>query len=110
MKRKIMQDLLLWKDKSNRQPLILNGARQVGKTYILKKFAQEQFSNVAYFNLEHNLIVREFFEGSLDALSLIHNLEVVSHESISADSTLIILDEIQSCPRALTLFVSCWKS
>ena len=102
MKRKIMQDLLLWKDKSNRQPLILNGARQVGKTYILKKFAQEQFSNVAYFNLEHNLIVREFFEGSLDALSLIHNLEVVSHESISADSTLIILDEIQSCPRALT--------
>ena len=83
MKRKIMQALLRWKDKSNRQPLILNGARQVGKTYILKKFAQEQFNNVAYFNLEHNLIAREFFEGSLDALSLIHNLEVVSHESIS---------------------------
>lgn len=102
MKRRIMQALLRWKDKSNRQPLILNGARQVGKTYILKKFAQEQFSNVAYFNLEHNLMARELFEGSLDALPLIHNLEVVSHEPISANSTLIILDEIQSCPRALT--------
>ena len=102
MKRKIMQDLLRWKNKSNRQPLILNGARQVGKTYILNKFAQEQFSSVAYFNLENNLTARGFFEGNIDVQTIIQNLEVVLHERISANSTLIILDEIQSCPRALT--------
>ena len=102
MKRKIMHALLSWKNKSNRQPLILNGARQVGKTYILKKFAQEQFSKVAYFNLEHNLTAREIFDGTLEAKVIIQNLEVVLHEPLNASSTLIILDEIQSCPRALT--------
>lgn len=102
MKRKIMQALLSWKNKLNRQPLILNGARQVGKTYILKMFGQEQFGNVAYFNLEHNLMARELFDGTLEAKVIIQNFEVLLHESIDACSTLIILDEIQSCPRALT--------
>lgn len=102
MKRKIMQSLIDWKNKPGRQPLILNGARQVGKTYTLKKFAQEQYGNVAYFNLEHNVTVSEIFDGNLDAQVIIQNLEVVLHQPIKAGSTLIILDEIQACPRALT--------
>ncbi len=103
MKRKIEDHLLTWKDKtSNRLPLIVNGARQVGKTYILRKFGAEQFNNVVYINLETNLTVASYFSDNITPERLLRYLEASTGERIIPGETLIILDEIQSCERALT--------
>jgi len=103
MKRKIEERLLAWKDKtSNRLPLIVNGARQVGKTYILRKFGAEQFKNVVYINLETNLAVASYFNDNITPERLLRYLEASTGERIIPGETLIILDEIQSCERALT--------
>lgn len=103
MKRKIEERLLVWKDKtSNRLPLIVNGARQVGKTYILRKFGAEQFKNVVYINLETNLAVASYFSDNITPERLLRYLEASTGERIIPGETLIILDEIQSCERALT--------
>lgn len=103
MKRKIEERLLAWKDKtSNRLPLIINGARQVGKTYILRKFGAEQFKNVVYINMETNLAVASYFSDNITPERLLRYLEASTGERIAAGETLIILDEIQSCERALT--------
>lgn len=103
MKRKIEERLLAWKDKtSNRLPLIVNGARQVGKTYILRKFGGEQFKNVVYINLETNLAVASYFNDNITPERLLRYLEASTGERIVPGETLVILDEIQSCERALT--------
>lgn len=103
MKRKIEERLLAWKDKtSNRLPLIVNGARQVGKTYIIRKFGVEQFKNAVYINLETNLTVASYFSDNITPERLLRYLEVSTGERIIPGETLIILDEIQSCERALT--------
>lgn len=103
MKRKIETHLLAWKDKgSGRLPLIINGARQVGKTYILRKFGEEQFQNVVYVNLETNYTVASYFGDNISPEKLLRYLEVSTGEKIIAGETLIIFDEIQSCERALT--------
>jgi uncharacterized protein len=101
MKRKILEKLLTWKDRSGRMPLILNGARQVGKTYILKEFAASHFSRFVYVNLETETTISAFFDGDLKPLRLVQYLETVSDLRIIPGETLIIFDEIQSCPRAL---------
>ncbi len=103
MKRKIEERLLAWKDKtSNRLPLIVSGARQVGKTYILRKFGAEQFKNVVYINMETNLAVASYFSDNITPERLLRYLEASTGERIVPGETLIILDEIQSCERALT--------
>ena len=103
MKRKIEEQLYIWKNKGkDRKPLILNGARQVGKTYILRKFGEEEFKNVVYVNLESNMTVAAYFEETISSEKLIRYLEVSTGEKIVPGETLIILDEIQSCERALT--------
>lgn len=103
MKRKIEELLLAWKNKSNnRLPLIVNGARQVGKTYILRKFGVEQFKNVIYINLETNLAIASYFTDNIAPERLLRYLEASTGERIIPGETLIILDEIQSCERALT--------
>ena len=103
VKRKIEERLLAWKDKtSNRLPLIVNGARQVGKTYILRKFGAEQFKNVVYINLETNLAVASYFSDNITPERLLRYLEASTGERIIPGETLVILDEIQSCERALT--------
>lgn len=101
MKRKISNDLLRWKENPKRMPLILNGARQVGKTYILKEFAKEHYENSVYVNLETNTSVNAYFDGDISALKIIQYLETIGNERIIPEKTLIILDEIQSCARAL---------
>jgi predicted AAA+ superfamily ATPase len=101
MKRKIIDQLLLWKDKSGRMPLIVNGARQVGKTYILKEFASTRFDQFVYINLETNSKVNSYFDGDINPVQIVQYLETITEIRIIAGSTLIILDEIQSCPRAL---------
>ncbi len=83
-------------------PLIINGARQVGKTYILRKFGESQFRNVAYFNLETNLAVASYFRDNIAPERLLRYLEVAGGEKIIPGETLVIFDEIQSSERALT--------
>lgn len=101
MKRKIFEKLVIWKDKSGRMPLILNGARQVGKTYILKEFAASHFTRTVYVNLETDIKIKAYFDGDLNPLRLVQYLETVSDIRIVPGETLVIFDEIQSCPRAL---------
>jgi uncharacterized protein len=101
VKRKITDRLIQWKNKANRMPLILNGARQVGKTYILKEFASVNFKNSVYINLETNIRINACFDGDIQPMQIIRFLETVTDVRIMPGETLIILDEIQSCPRAL---------
>ena len=103
MKRKIEEQLIAWKQKTaDRLPLIVNGARQVGKTYILRKFGEEQFQNVVYINLETNLTIASYFNENIQPERLLRYLEASTGERIISGETLIIFDEIQSCERALT--------
>ena len=102
MERKIMKDLLAWKDRADRKPLLLHGARQVGKTYLLQKLGREHFENMVYVNLEKNLSVAGFFQDNIDPLRLLRYLEASTQEKIIPGKTLIVLDEIQACERALT--------
>lgn len=101
MRRSITAKLTEWRDKKNRMPLILNGARQVGKTYILKEFGREQFENTVYVNLETNEAVNKFFESDIAPDRIVQYLETIASQRIIAGKTLIILDEIQSSERAL---------
>lgn len=103
MKRKLEDKLLEWKNKgSKRMPLILNGARQVGKTYTLRGFGSINYKNVVYVNLETNLLVSSYFSDNINPERIIQYLEAYANQKIVPEETLIILDEIQSCERALT--------
>ena len=98
MERNIMQELVTWKDrKTDRMPLVLYGVRQVGKTYILQKFGQNEFKNMVYVNLETNLAVASFFDDNISPEKLIRYLESISGQPIIPGETLIVLDEVQSC-------------
>lgn len=102
MKRKITQQLIEWKNSTSRKPLILNGARQVGKTFILREFGRENYKNTVYVNLESNGTVASMFSDDISPSKLIKYLEAETSERILPNETLIILDEIQSCERAVT--------
>jgi len=102
MYRKISKYLLEWKQSKDRKPLILQGARQVGKTYSILEFGQENYDNIAYFNFEMNSYLQELFEESLDPAILIPGLSRISKQSIVSEKTLVVFDEIQMCERALT--------
>ncbi|MBP5366006.1 MAG: ATP-binding protein [Bacteroidales bacterium] len=102
MKRKINAKLLEWKLSSKRMPLILNGARQVGKTYSLKQFGSQHYKNVVYINLEADFRAREAFDTDLVAKHIVERLQAIEGTQIERHDTLLILDEIQSCERALT--------
>lgn len=97
-----MDQLHEWRKNPRRKPLVLNGARQVGKTWILKEFGASDFDKVLYINLELNPAVGSFFEIDLHPQSIIRQLETYSNSRVTPENTLIILDEIQSCPRAVT--------
>ncbi len=102
MKRTLMANLIAWKNKSERMPLILYGARQVGKTWLIKEFGANHFSDTLYINFEIDIALAKDFEANLDPGRLINLLEAYSGRAIVADTTLIVFDEIQACPRALT--------
>ncbi|MDR1484968.1 MAG: ATP-binding protein [Planctomycetaceae bacterium] len=101
MKRKITDALAAWKSGVGRMPLILNGARQVGKTYILERFGKEHFENVIYLNLEVESAFAKFLETEIAPRKIIQFLETIKEQEITAGKTLIIFDEIQSNERAL---------
>jgi len=102
MHRKIMAYFIDWKNSRYRKPLILQGARQVGKTYSILAFGREQYENVAYFNFETDLVLAKTFEESIDPEYLVPILSRISGQTIIREKTLIVLDEIQLCERALT--------
>ncbi len=103
MERKIKERLICWKNRQkDRKPLILNGARQVGKTYLLRELGKEYFENTVYVNLEINRHARAYFEENLEPEKLLRFLEALAGEKIIPGETLVILDEIQSCEKALT--------
>lgn len=102
MKRRIYSELITWKNKKNRYPLILQGARQVGKTYALKIFGKESFPNYHYINFEDELSAHDIFEENLRPQEIIDKLSFYLNRSIEIEKDLIIFDEIQSCPKAIT--------
>lgn len=102
MERDLMAELVAWKSKVRRKPLILNGARQVGKTWLLREFGRTQFEKTAYVSLDNNTAARNLFEGDFDTARIISGLSVLSGIAIEPGNTLIILDEIQAAPKAIT--------
>ena len=101
MYRKIMEKLINWKEDKDRKPLILRGARQVGKTYILKQFGKENYEGIVYCNFDHDMQLHSIFENTKDPVSILEQLSFVYGKAIVPEKTLIIFDEIQECPNAL---------
>ena len=101
MERKIYQDLLKWKNDSARKPLILQGARQVGKTYIVNYFAGKEYANCVYCNFEKEKGLEDFFKD-LNPTNIIRKLSSYKRKEILPEKTLIIFDEVQACPQAIT--------
>lgn len=101
MERYIDRRLSAWKDRKRRKPLILRGARQVGKTYSLKKFGAEQFANLVYIDLERHPEWHGIFRGDLSPAKICLELEIVSGQKIVPGKSLLFIDEIQSCPPAI---------
>ena len=102
MERKITEYLTEWKNRKYRKPLILQGARQVGKTYSILEFGKHNYENVAYFNFENDPTLIKTFDGDISPDYLIPLLSVYSKTTIMKEKTLIVFDEIQLCERALT--------
>ena len=102
MYRKIMSFLEAWKENEHRKPLILQGARQVGKTYSILEFGRSHYENVAYFNFETNPKLNETFEENISPDYLIPILSHIAGQTIVKEKTLIVFDEVQLCERALT--------
>lgn len=101
MYRKAMEKLIQWKEDIDRKPLILNGARQVGKTWILKEFGDKYYTKTAYINMDNNKRMKELFED-FDTERLIQGFRAETQVDIEPKNTLIILDEIQEVPEAIT--------
>lgn len=101
MEREIMKDLVKWKGRSDRKPLILLGARQVGKTYILKEFGKRYYEQMAYINCDDNEMVKELFLPDYDVGRILLAIGSITGVSIQPGKTLIILDEIQELKRGL---------
>jgi len=101
IRRQIIKQLLYWKEKAERKPLILQGSRQTGKTWLLKHFGSEYFENVAYFNFDQQIELKQFFINTRDPVRILNSLTLINRKPIKPRSTLIIFDEIQECSEAL---------
>ena len=102
MKREKLSELISWKNKSSRKPLIIRGARQVGKTWLMKEFGSTQYTQTIYINFEKTKQLKSLFEEDFDIRRIILALQIESGKTIHADNTLLIFDEIQSVPEAIT--------
>ena len=100
MERFIIKKLKEWKDKENRKPLVLMGARQVGKTWVMKEFGRQFFKNTAYISFYNNSLAKNLFEEDYDVKRLIPSLSVLCGFNITPGDTLIIFDEVQEAPKA----------
>lgn len=102
MKRSITNRLILWKDDENRKPLLLSGVRQCGKTYVLKEFGENCFQDYAYLNFESDDRLKAVFDYDFNVERILKELSFICSKRIEPGKTLLILDEIQECPRAIT--------
>jgi predicted AAA+ superfamily ATPase len=102
MKRNAMASLETWAASRNRKPLVVNGARQVGKTWLVREFGKEHFESIAYVNFLENETMQSVFAGSLEPARLLAAIGAYTGARTSDGSTLVFLDEIQECPRAIT--------
>ena len=102
MERELMKNLIEWKNSSRRKPLLLKGARQVGKTWLATEFGKRGFKKTAYINFDQNQTIHSVFDGDLNPDRLIFAIQAETGVDISPEDTLLIFDEIQECPRALT--------
>ena len=101
MFRYAMQQLLEWKNRSNRKPLIIKGARQVGKTWLMKEFGRQHFKKVAYVTFYNNKRMARVFEDDYDIDRIIMNINIETKTEVTPGDTLIIFDEIQEAPKAM---------
>lgn len=102
MERFLMHDLEVWKENPRKKPLIINGARQVGKTWLIKEFGESHYQNMAYVNMDNNSAMQELFEQGYNIDSLIAGIQLQTNTLIDPSTTLIVFDEIQENPKALT--------
>ena len=102
MERQLLADLVKWKSKYNRKPLIIQGARQVGKTWIMKEFGKRCFKNTVYINFDNNPRMKTVFEQDYDIKRIISALKIEHGSNFEAEETLLIFDEIQEVPKALS--------
>lgn len=102
MIRNAMEELKQWKDQPGRKPLVLFGARQVGKTWLMKEFGRKHFAKTAYINFDNNPRMEELFEKDADIPRILRGLQIEADMTISPTDTLLIFDEIQEVPRALS--------
>ena len=102
MERQAMEQLNKWKIKKNKKPLIIRGARQVGKTWLMKNFGQHTYRHVVYINFDNNQQMQDLFEANMKIERIITGLELYSGNKIDPQNTLLIFDEIQEVPKALT--------
>ena len=101
MYREKIEELKKWKQSKNRKPLIIRGARQVGKTWLMKEFGEKFYEKCAYINFDDNSRMAKLFDEDFDLDRIIQGLKIESGVNIEAENTLIILDEIQESPKAL---------
>ena len=102
MYRNKIEELKSWKDSPTRKPLIIRGARQVGKTWLMKEFGRQAYADTVYINFDSNSRMAELFASDLDTERLIMGLELYVGHKINPDNTLLIFDEVQEVPRALS--------
>jgi predicted AAA+ superfamily ATPase len=101
LRRNVIQDLVKWKNSSDRKPMVLKGARQVGKTWLMKEFGRSYYDSYVYFNFDEEDELKSIFEANKDPHRIIELLSLISGKRILPAETLIILDEVQECPEAL---------
>ncbi|MCH5257998.1 MAG: ATP-binding protein, partial [Lachnospiraceae bacterium] len=101
MNRNALNDLMEWKNSADRKPLVLKGARQVGKTWLMKEFGSTCYSNYVYFNFDEDEELKSLFTSNKNPHRLLELLALVAGEKILPEATLIIFDEVQECPEAL---------
>lgn len=102
MYRYAIEELFKWKEKPNRKPMVIQGARHVGKTWLMKEFGKKAYTHTVYINFEDNVTMEDLFSDDLDTKRLIAVMELYSGKKIDPDNTLLIFDELQEVPRALT--------
>lgn len=102
MYRYAIEELFKWKEKPIRKPMIIQGARHVGKTWLMKEFGKKAYTHTVYINFEDNVTMEDLFSYDLDTKRLITGMELYSGQKIDPDNTLLIFDEVQDVPRALT--------
>ena len=101
MKRLLMEDLIKWK-KDRRKPLIIRGARQVGKTWIMKEFGRLHYKNTVYINFDNNERMKQVFSFDMDIKRIVSALKIEAGKNIDPKDTLLIFDEIQEVPQSLS--------